>query len=180
MQYLETGALPLSHEVSAVFAFTDAVYTGFYSAFGYQNAGLTKLTASFLFGPNNITAGFGDKSATYNTSLTSGIAAITSAGLYVNGNLAAAMSGSATSYSDSQSLFIGAISVLGTPSLYFTGKIQAISFYNRTLTATEVSEITSKITLLLWTPTGTGTRKAGYSLKETAKANVKRTIIGGD
>ena len=79
-QYMETGALALSHEVSAVFAYTDALFS-IKTPFGYQDAGTTKFGATFsLIDASKITTNFSDVSATYNTSLTSGIVAITSAG----------------------------------------------------------------------------------------------------
>lgn len=177
-QYLSTGILPASSW--SVFvrysgaSSTDGIIIGAYKSSAIRYDIRTRWGGTFrsyyFFGA----AGFGGAFQS------SGVIGNAGSTFYFNSNVDAVVAGSG-SMSD-YPLWIGALNYVGSGLGYYNGKIQSVAIYNTTLTADQVSAITTAMNALSGsTPpqyNPTSTRDTGTKYAGSASAKVSATSSG--
>ena len=144
--YLDTTVIP-STNMTVFVRFSGGNQTsGYINLFGSSFGDYAlQIIPNYLGNVIAAVYGNGSQAVFSGPGVTSGVIAMTHSTLYYNSSVRASFS--STTYAVIPSMLIGANDI-GFPSFYWSGNVQAVSIYNRTLTSNEVVAITTAITSL--------------------------------
>jgi hypothetical protein len=145
-QYLDTGTITINQNLTVLVRYSGANPIAYPTngLFGYY---VTNNMFQVSFGDDGKGAPFifgrvGDVYAGGAAIPTSGVIGLTKDGNYIDGSFTRALFSVPTPFTLSHEMGVGAATTETTPIYYLVGNIQAIAFYNKTLTAPQIAQIT--------------------------------------